>query len=655
MTCILLLTGTNFPAGAQITPWEAAALMKKGINLGNTMEPENEGGWNNPPAQQYYFDLYRDAGFDVVRIPVRWDKHTQDTPPYAINEAWMQRVEQVVDWGLERDLFIVLNAHHEEWIKSDYGNAGKRARFDSIWSQISERFRDKSDRLIFEIINEPYGLTREQNNDLHQRVLSIIRKTNPTRLVIFQGHNWGGFQELLTAAIPDDDYLIGSFHSYDPWPFGLEGTGTFGSATDLNNLRNMFAAVRNWSLENDIPAFLGEFGCNKSADYNSRMKHYRAYVDMAGDYGIIPCAWDDGGNFRIMERESHGWNEIKDILIHSGSGAASGLKLKLYQDTVIRLDWTNKLASIDSIKVQRRTSAGSYATVATLPGEADSLLDAGLNQMKYYYYRILTYHDTSRVNFSQPQRIFLPVYEPIERGLFLGKAFSLPGTIEAEDFDIGADGMSYHDFDGVNVPGAYRPDVGVDIFEPADGSYQVGNLFAGEWLEYTVDVSAAGEYSLDVYLSAVLAGGKFMIRIGDVESDTLTTVNTWSWLTFQPVRTKMDLVAGEQIMRFTVISQPDFNIDKFVVSDATSVRGMVSDQKELVVFQAGGDDLIVSYRGAGILGPVGLYNMTGALVRYKTGNSSEQRFSVAGLPRGVYIVRAVAGEQIHFRKVIIDR
>jgi hypothetical protein len=158
-----------------------------------------------------------------------------------------------------------------------------------------------------------------------------------------------------------------------------------------------------------------------------------------------------------------------------------------------------------------------------------------------------------------------------------------------------------------------------------------------------------------VYLSAVQAGGKFMIRIGDVESDTLTTVNTWSWLTFQPVRTKMDLVAGEQIMRFTVISQPDFNIDKFVVSDATSVRGMVSDQKDLVVFQAGGDNLIVSYRGAGMLGPVGLYNMTGALVRYKTGNSREQRISVAGLPRGVYIVRAIAGEQIHFRKVIIDQ
>ena len=135
---------------AQLSPQEAILSMQKGINLGNTLEPPLEGGWNNPKAQEYYFDLYKQAGFDCVRIPVRWDEHTQDSYPYNIDLSWLQRVEEVVDWGLQRGLFIVINAHHDDWIKQNYSNASYRARFDSIWSQISVRFRDKSEKLIFE-------------------------------------------------------------------------------------------------------------------------------------------------------------------------------------------------------------------------------------------------------------------------------------------------------------------------------------------------------------------------------------------------------------------------------------------------------------------------------------------------------------------------
>ena len=129
-------------ASAQITPQEAVLQMVKGINMGNTLEPPDEGSWNNGPAREQYFDLYRQAGFDVVRIPVRWDEHTANNAPYNIDPDWMNRVEEVLDWGLDRDLFIVVNTHHEEWIKEDYSNADKRARFDSIWSQIAVRFQD---------------------------------------------------------------------------------------------------------------------------------------------------------------------------------------------------------------------------------------------------------------------------------------------------------------------------------------------------------------------------------------------------------------------------------------------------------------------------------------------------------------------------------
>src|SRR5665647_806662 len=88
--CIVLLvtifSGLIQYSKAQLTPQEAAVQMQKGINLGNTLEPPLEGGWNNPAAQEYYFDMYKDAGFTCVRVPVRWDQHTQASYPYKIDE-----------------------------------------------------------------------------------------------------------------------------------------------------------------------------------------------------------------------------------------------------------------------------------------------------------------------------------------------------------------------------------------------------------------------------------------------------------------------------------------------------------------------------------------------------------------------------------------
>lgn len=89
-----------FPVLAQLGPAEAASLMGRGINLGNTLEPPFEGAWNNAPAEEHYFDDFAAAGFSTVRIPVRWDEHTQDAPPYAVDSAWMDRVAEVLGWAL---------------------------------------------------------------------------------------------------------------------------------------------------------------------------------------------------------------------------------------------------------------------------------------------------------------------------------------------------------------------------------------------------------------------------------------------------------------------------------------------------------------------------------------------------------------------------
>jgi aryl-phospho-beta-D-glucosidase BglC (GH1 family) len=652
---ILPLLGIPILIMAQLTPQEAVPLMQKGINLGNTLEPPLEGGWNNPGAQEYYFDLYKQAGFNCVRIPVRWDEHTQDASPYKIDEAWLQRVEEIIDWGLERDLFIVINAHHDNWIKENYTNAVYRARFDSIWSQVSARLSGKSEKLFFEVLNEPNGLTKVQNDEMHQRILSIIRKTNPTRIVIFQGHNWGGSDELITAAIPADDYVIGSFHSYDPYLFGLEGQGTWGSASDINTLRNKFISVKNWSDNNSIPVFLGEFGSLRSCDYNSRMKHYRAYVEFAQQYGFVYCAWDDGGDFRIMERATKKWDEVKDILLHTTANSPKNLNLKIYQDTIIQVYWTNAVSDMDSIFIEHRTANGTYSRIASLKGDTTSFYHLNPLQDMYHHYRIIAHYNSGEDFYSQPMRVLMPKYVPKVRTPYLGEPAVIPGTVEAENYDIGGEGFTYHDMDEMNLAGDYRPDEAVDIYSRNGDGYHIGNALPGEWYEYTVAVEKDGSYKVDFQLAAVQSGGTFKINIGEVESDTLTASSSNSWLTTKIVSTTMDLMSGEHIMRFTVIDDPRFNIDKIVFTlPETPTNTPTIENQPFTVFLNRNREFVFNVDKDNSVKFIQIYNITGSLVQSIQNPEINPTVSALGMPGGVYILQVLTNSGIYSAKVMVD-
>lgn len=384
---ICIVTGLIAESFGQLTPAEAIVQMGRGINLGNTLEPPVEGDWNNGPAEEYYFDDYKEAGFTNVRIPVTWDEHTSDTLPFTVDTVWMNRVEEVVDWGLSRGLIIVLNAHHDHWIKNNY-NAANKARFDSIWSQISVHFKDKSDSLLFEIINEPYPLAEDSVNQLNARILSIIRKTNPTRIVLFSGYMWSNAEELITAEVPEDDYIMGYFHSYDPWPFGLEGTGSF-TSRDIPAIINRHNSVQNWSNANAVPVLLGEFGSIVFCDYNSRMLHYATVTEQALSHGFAFSVWDDGGDFRVYQRPVRRWNDLKDILIHTYPKSPTLLEYRIVQDNNAVISWTNRTTENDSIDLEMKVGY-DFELHTRLAPEADSFLLEDLDYNTSYYYRLKT-------------------------------------------------------------------------------------------------------------------------------------------------------------------------------------------------------------------------------------------------------------------------
>ena len=650
---VLIVIAGACPAAAQLTPEQAIIQMGRGINLGNTLEPPTEGGWNNGPAQEYYFDDFKAAGFSTVRIPVRWDQHTHGSPPYAIQDSWLDRVEQIVDWGLERNLIIIINGHHEDWLKQNYGSASARARYDSIWSQVANRFKDKSDRLLFEIINEPFGMTMGQVDDLNARILGIIRKTNPTRIVIYSGSEWSGAAQMMAAAIPDDDYLMAYFHSYDPWTFAGEAHGTWGTESDRAATHNMFRDVELWSAAQGVPVMISEFGVVRGADFNSCMALYAAYVEEAIEHGIAFQVWDDGGDFGVYQRGDRSWNDIKDILINAYPDGPTSLRATIQRDSVVTLEWVNRSAGFDGVRVERRVVDEPFVEIARLVGEASQYADDAVSGGMTYYYRVIVESNLLEDRFSYPIRV--PV-TPWTRSSFNGLPSMIPGVIEAEDFDVGGEGLTYHDTDESNVPGAYRPNEAVDIEPRQGGGFQVAYIESGEWLEYTVDVEEAGDYVATAYVASVDGGGRFRFEFDGSWTRTLTVPATGDWQTLSPVSKSVTLSAGEQIMRVSIFAAAPFNIDRFVIEKASATS--VSGQPEVLgvdVFPNPADDRVTIAHAsrAGNADYGVLINALGQQVMRVALSSVPARFSVRGLPRGLYLLRIYRDDEVVARRTLV--
>ena len=126
----------------------------RGVNLGNALEAPNEGDWG-VVLEEEYFDLIKEAGFNSVRIPVRWSSHAEEKAPYTISPAFFERVDWAVEQALSRGLVVVLNMHHYLELMED--PLEHQERFLALWRQIAEHYKAQPEGLFFEPLNEPNG------------------------------------------------------------------------------------------------------------------------------------------------------------------------------------------------------------------------------------------------------------------------------------------------------------------------------------------------------------------------------------------------------------------------------------------------------------------------------------------------------------------
>lgn len=325
------------------------AAMGMGWNLGNQLEASNnkvpdETAWGNPTISEDLIKAVKEQGFKTIRIPVSYLSKIGEGPDYKIDEAWLNRIQEVVDYVVNNDMFAVINIHGDgyytvdgAWLLCVDENQDEiKAKYEKVWQQIAERFKDYDQHLIFESMNEEFDNTYGEPdptgyaniNAYNQIFVDTVRKTgsnNEKRWLLMPGWNTNightvgdkGF------VIPEDTFckadgkrIMISVHFYDPYNFTLDeniasattqwgkyATKKFDTWGQEDYVDSQMKLLNDKFVSQGYPVVIGEMGIVDKTHIDPSMNEFRRYwneyvVKSAKANGCIPIYWDNGFNGR---------------------------------------------------------------------------------------------------------------------------------------------------------------------------------------------------------------------------------------------------------------------------------------------------------------------------------------------------------------------
>jgi endoglucanase len=311
--------------------WEYVQKLGPGWNLGNTLDAKHrwsdggtplqqEAAWRNPITRPEMIKAVRDMGFTTFRLPITWMRQLGPAPDYKINEEFMERVCEIVDYAFDCDMHVIINLHHEDWHFPSDENYPQASRIlKKVWTQIAEVFEPCCDKVMFEAMNEPRktGTDVEWSGgdeegrrvvmQLNQDFVDTVRATggnNATRMLLVPTYAASTDETAMADfAMPRGENLIASLHGYIPYPFALGPDHSINKwdADQEKPVDHLFAKINKHFLSKGIPVIMGECGARRKQDNaEDRAKWAAYYAGTAAKHGV-PCIWWDNGYIRGPE------------------------------------------------------------------------------------------------------------------------------------------------------------------------------------------------------------------------------------------------------------------------------------------------------------------------------------------------------------------
>ena len=347
-----ILTSDNGVMRTGIDAYDIVKEMGAGTNLGNTLEScgtwidtsntsNYETAWGQPVTTQEMIDGMKAAGFDSIRIPVAWSNMMADDGTYTINEKYFNRVETVLNYALNADMYVIINIHFDSGWWARFGSKTEQERKDAMtkyktmWTQIANRFQEYSDRLIFESANEELGTRLNSTddykgsgyyakddldslykltNEINQTFVDIVRSiggNNARRFLLIAGYDTDISKTCdLRYKMPTDtidSHLMVSIHYYSPATYCIVDNpknswgydASWGTDEDIKALQSELSQMRISFVNKGYPVIIGEYGVtdtkiseNNFVRKEGRDLFFRSVCEFALENNMCPILWD---------------------------------------------------------------------------------------------------------------------------------------------------------------------------------------------------------------------------------------------------------------------------------------------------------------------------------------------------------------------------
>lgn len=288
--------------------------------------------WGNPVTTPEMIQTVRDRGFNMIRVQVSWLNHMDEEG--NIDELWLERVAEVVDYCMDAGVYCLLNTTGAGWLTAERDTFEEQsAVYQRLWEQIATRFADYGELLLFESCNEvltadgiwwnPPVEAYAVMNDLYQIFVDTVRASggfNETRNLVLNpyaatfDYNMNSHFELPTDTV--ENHLIAQVHCYTPNNFTMNETNLghanfvdeWGTDAEKAELDELMKKVKTRFIDElGIPVIIGEFGVVKRISEAERVEYIDFYAKIAEKYGIKLVIFDDGGDFAVFDRNSLTW------------------------------------------------------------------------------------------------------------------------------------------------------------------------------------------------------------------------------------------------------------------------------------------------------------------------------------------------------------
>lgn len=324
----------------------AALPFKKGVNLTNWFQVNS--------ANQIHFTKYtkqdflniKSLGCDVIRLPINLHSMTDGYPNYTLDNLFLFFLDQVIDWAEELNINLILDNHTFDPAKSTDPNI--HLILIPVWKQMAEHFKNRSEYIYYEILNEPHGISNSIWNTIQLSAIRAIREVDSVHTIVVGPADWNSYNSLQNLPIYSDTNLIYTFHFYDPFifthqgaswsdpsmeklsgipfpydanrmpefPTSLVGTWIQSSFNNYINegtvakVKQLIDIADNFQKQRNVPIFCGEFGVYIPNSLNEdRVYWYEIVRKYFEEKNIAWTIWDYQGGFGIFEKGS---NELFD-------------------------------------------------------------------------------------------------------------------------------------------------------------------------------------------------------------------------------------------------------------------------------------------------------------------------------------------------------